>query len=55
MKSDRKEGEVFWSCLMALLGGTERRRGSRGSRIPLGDEEYETYIKHAAPGLILGR
>ena len=31
------------------------RRGSTDSRIPLGDEEYETYIKHAASALTLGR
>ena len=55
MESGRKEGEVFWSCLTALLGGTERRRDSTGLRIPLGDEEYETYIKHTAPALTLGR
>lgn len=55
MESGRKEGEVFWSCLTELQGGTERRRGSTGSRIPLGDEEYETYVKHAAPALTLGR
>ena len=55
MESGRKEGEMFCLGPTPLLGGTERRSGSIGSRIPLGDEEYETYIKHAAPGLILGR
>ena len=47
MESGRKEREGFWSSPTPLLGGTERRRGSSGSRIPLGDEEHEIYIKNA--------